>query len=177
MSIEHVILVNQHDEPIGTQEKLLAHKQGNLHRAFSVVVFNSKGEMLLQQRAFTKYHTGGLWTNTCCSHPRPGEKTEDAAHRRLQEEMGFDCELTKAFSFIYKVKFDKDDLYEHEFDHVFIGTCDAQPRINPEEVHAFRWISLDDLACEIQDHPENFTYWFLVALEKLIPYLKEKSFF
>ena len=173
MNTEYVILVNQQDEQIGTQEKLQAHQLGNLHRAFSIFIFNTKGEMLLQQRALSKYHTGGLWTNTCCSHPRPGEIVEDAAHRRLQEEMGFDCKLEKAFSFIYQIKFDKDGLYEHEYDHVFIGTYDDQPQINPEEVHAFRWISMDDLAQEIKDHPQQFTYWFLVALEKLIPYLKE----
>lgn len=173
MATERVILVDEHDNQIGTEEKIKAHREGKLHRAFSIFVFNDAGDMLIQQRALAKYHTGGLWANSCCSHPRPDEETSAAAHRRLQEEMGFDCPLEKAFSFTYKVKFDKDKLFEHEFDHVFIGTYNGPVEPNAKEVHDTRWISLDALALEIQKHPEQFAYWFLVALEKLVPYLKE----
>src|SRR5215468_430433 len=116
--MEQVILVNELDEEIGTMEKLSAHEQGVLHRAISVFIFNEKGEMLLQQRASRKYHSGGLWTNACCSHPHPGEATHAAALRRLKEEMGFETSLKKAFDFVYKTSFDN-GLTEHEFDHVF----------------------------------------------------------
>lgn len=173
MNKEYVILVDEHDNEIGIEEKLKAHQDGKLHRAFSIFTFNSKGELLLQKRATHKYHTGGLWTNTCCSHPRQGEDIIAAAHRRLEEEMGFDCPLEKAFSFIYKVRFEKDNLFEHEFDHVFIGYSDDVPQPNPEEVEAYAWVNLEQLAKDIQQHPENYTYWFLVALKKLELYLKK----
>ena len=118
--LEEVVLVNEKDEAIGTMEKMAAHEKALLHRAFSVFVFNKNGDLLMQQRAHSKYHSGGLWTNTCCSHPRPGEHVADAANRRLQEEMGFTTSLNKAFDFTYKAAFDN-GLTEHEFDHVFIG--------------------------------------------------------
>src|SRR4030042_2763439 len=126
MVMEKIILVDENDREIGTEEKLKTHEQGKLHRAFSIFVFNSKGELLLQRRAKGKYHSGGLWTNTCCSHPREGEKLEEAVHRRLKQEMGLDCPLKEAFSFIYKVRFEN-GLFEHELDHVFIGRVDGKP--------------------------------------------------
>lgn len=164
---EHIILVNEQDEQVGTEEKLRAHELGLLHRAFSIFIFNSKGELMLQQRAWHKYHCGGLWTNTCCSHPRVGEDTAAAAHRRLQEEMGFDCELREVFSFVYKVPF-ANGLTEHEFDHVFVGTYDADPVLNPEEAAAWKWISPADLQAAIAADPDNYTYWLKVALPDLL---------
>ena len=136
--MEQVILVDEKDKEIGLEEKIKAHKEGKLHRAFSVFVFNQKGEMLLQRRALTKYHSGGLWTNTCCSHPRKGEDVDKAASRRLKEEMGFSCGLKEVFSFIYKTGFDN-GLMEHEFDHVFVGAYESEPKINPEEVAEYKW--------------------------------------
>ncbi|MBL8031582.1 MAG: isopentenyl-diphosphate Delta-isomerase [Candidatus Doudnabacteria bacterium] len=164
---EHIVLVNEQDEQVGTEEKLRAHELGLLHRAFSIFVFNSRGELMLQQRALHKYHCGGLWTNTCCSHPRVGEGTAAAAHRRLQEEMGFDCELREVFSFVYKVPF-ANGLTEHEFDHVFVGTYDADPVLNPEEAAAWKWISPTDLQAAIAKDPDNYTYWLKVALPDLL---------
>jgi len=169
---ELVVLVDTNDNQIGTEEKLKAHQEGKLHRAFSVFIFNAKGEMMLQKRASHKYHTGGLWTNTCCSHPRPGEDVQAAAHRRLQEEMGFDCPIKKAFSFIYKVYFKENNLYEHEFDHVFIGYSEKNPQLNPEEAEDFAWVAIDKLKQDIKDHPEKYTYWFKVALDKVIEHIK-----
>src|SRR5687768_14206462 len=135
-----VILVNEQDEPVGTMEKLEAHQKGLLHRAFSVFVVNKNGEMLLQQRAQDKYHSGGLWTNTCCSHPLPGENVLDASHRRLMEEMGFDCPLREIFSFTYRAEFDN-GLTEHEFDHVFFGEYDGEVIPDTAEVQATRYLS------------------------------------
>jgi isopentenyl-diphosphate delta-isomerase len=164
--IEQVILVDSNDQPIGTMEKLRAHEEGLLHRAFSVFVFNSKGELLIHQRAAHKYHSGGLWTNTCCSHPRPGEETEIAAHRRLMEEMGMQCSLEHAFSFTYKSTFDN-NLTEHEFDHVFVGTTDVAPVCNPQEVQDYRYVHPDMLDREIADNPEHFTTWFRICYPKV----------
>ena len=164
--VEEVILVNESDEAIGTMEKLEAHKKGILHRAFSVFIFNSKNDLLLQQRAYTKYHSAGLWTNTCCSHPRPGEANLVAAQRRLKEEMGMETELVYKTNFIYKTKFDN-DLTEHEFDHVFVGNSDKEPLINGEEVNSYRWLSLDQVKAEIKSKPEEYTSWFRIAMEKL----------
>ena len=162
---EHVILVNEHDQEIGTEEKIIAHQKGLLHRAFSIFVFNEKHKLLLQKRAAHKYHTGNLWANTCCSHPRPGEKIEEAIHRRLQEEMGFDCPLTYAFSFVYKVRFEKDNLFEHEYDHVFVGHYDKNPTINKEEVSDYAWVPFDQVFRDVKKHPEKFAYWFKIILE------------
>ena len=164
-----MILVNETDVPIGTQEKIKAHEQANLHRAFSVFIFNSKGEMLLQQRAKDKYHSGGLWTNACCSHPRPGEETKDASHRRLQEEMGFDCQLEKAFHFIYKTEFDH-GLTEHELDHVFIGKYEDSITPNPDEVEDYKWINVENLKKEIKENPGIFTSWFKIAFDEVLKY-------
>ncbi|MDP4845544.1 MAG: isopentenyl-diphosphate Delta-isomerase, partial [Salibacteraceae bacterium] len=142
--MEKVILVNENDQAIGTMEKMEAHEKALLHRAFSVFIFNSKNEMLIHQRAFSKYHSGGLWTNACCSHPRENETAEQAAHRRLEEEMGFDCDINHQFSFVYKAELDQ-GLTEHEFDHVFTGIYESEIKPNPEEVAAFKYISISDL--------------------------------
>ena len=149
-------------------EKIEAHEKALLHRAFSVFVFNDKNELLLQQRAKSKYHSGGLWTNTCCSHQRKGENSIDAAHRRLVEEMGFDCPLTHEFHFIYKVDFDN-GLTEHEFDHVFFGRYNETDfSFNPEEVENTRYESIANIQKEIEQTPERFTFWFLIAFEELL---------
>lgn len=157
--MEKLILVNKRDEPIGSQEKLMAHKLGQLHRAFSIFIFNPREHLMLQKRANNKYHCGGLWSNTCCGHPRPGEKLEQAVHRRLEEEMGFDCDLEKVFDLTYKIKFDN-ELWENEYVHVFFGRYDGIPRINIEEASNWRWVALDELRKEMILVPEKFTYWF-----------------
>jgi isopentenyl-diphosphate delta-isomerase len=164
--MENVILVDTNDTPVGQMEKLKAHLKGELHRALSVLVFNNDGEILLQQRAFSKYHTPGLWSNTCCSHPRPGEDSLEAATRRLQEEMGFTTPLIKSFDFIYKAHFDN-GLIEHEFDHVFFGTFDGEPAINPEEANDFKWVKLNILMEDMRSSPENYTVWFRIIMEKM----------
>lgn len=163
--IEEVILVDEKDNFLGTMEKLQAHKKGLLHRAFSIFIFNDVGELLLQQRALTKYHSAGLWTNTCCSHPKPGEEILMAANRRLQEEMGFTTELTVKSNFIYKVKFEN-NLIEHEFDYILIGTYNKEPIINFEEVCNYKWANLNNLKKDIQNKPNEFTHWFKLAIEK-----------
>ncbi len=163
--MENVILVDTGDTPVGQMEKLKAHLKGELHRALSVLIFNSKGEILLQQRAFSKYHTPGLWSNSCCSHPRPGEDSLEAASRRLGEEMGFIVPLKKSFDFIYKAHFDN-GLIEHEFDHVFFGTFDGEPEINPEEANDFKWVNPSDLMEDMRSIPEQYTVWFRIIMEK-----------
>lgn len=167
--IEEVILVDEFDNELGTMEKMEAHVKGVLHRAFSIFIFNSKGELLLQQRALHKYHSAGLWTNTCCSHQRLNETSSAAAKRRLVEEMGMHSTLEKAFTFIYKSKFDN-DLTEHELDHVFIGEDNELPAINPKEVANYKYISLTELQAEIDQHPEEFTTWFRICLPRVIAF-------
>ena len=162
--MDQVILVDENDNVVGSMDKLEAHVKGILHRAFSVLIFNSRGEMLIQKRAKNKYHSGGLWTNACCSHPMPGESTEAATKRRLREEMGIETETTFAYKFIYRAPLDS-NLIEHELDHVFVGTFDGQPKINTDEVEEWKFISLEDVKKEAQEHPENFTYWFKLILE------------
>lgn len=164
--MENVILVDTNDTPVGQMEKLKAHLKGELHRALSILIFNSDGEVLLQQRAFSKYHTPGLWSNTCCSHPRPGEDSLEAATRRLHEEMGFTTPLIKSFDFIYKAHFDN-GLIEHELDHVFFGTFDGEPVINPEEANDFKWVKLNILMEDMRSSPENYTVWFRIIMEKM----------
>jgi isopentenyl-diphosphate Delta-isomerase len=164
--MEKVILVNENDQAIGTMEKMEAHEKALLHRAFSVFIFNSKNEMLIHQRAFSKYHSGGLWTNACCSHPRENETAEQAAHRRLEEEMGFDCDINHQFSFVYKAELDQ-GLTEHEFDHVFTGIYENEIKPNPEEVAAFKYISISDLKKDLSTHPERYTEWFKIAFKQL----------
>ena len=160
-----VQLVNPNDEPIGSMEKLEAHQKGLLHRAISVLIFNSKGEMLLQRRALKKYHSPGLWTNTCCSHPYPFEIPEDAASRRLNEEMNIESKLNFAFKFIYKTEF-SNGLIENELDHVFIGYSDETPHLNTDEAVAFRWVTIKDLHRDIEKNPENYTVWFKIIIEE-----------
>jgi isopentenyl-diphosphate delta-isomerase len=165
MNAEQVILVDAQDNEIGRMEKQEAHEKGCLHRAFSVFVYNSVGDLLLQRRALHKYHSGGLWTNTCCSHPRPGEANHAAAKRRLKEEMGFECTLMKAFTFLYHQEVG--ELTEHELDHVFIGSFDGVPVIDPEEVAEWRFVSIEDLQHEMASNPENFTVWFRLCLDRV----------
>lgn len=167
MTEEKVILVDAEDNPVGTEAKMQAHLNGDLHRAISILIYNTKGEMLLQQRALTKYHTPGLWTNACCSHPRPGESTLGAAKRRLLEEMGMEAELKEKFTFIYRAVFDN-GLTEHELDHVFIGITDTDPAINPDEVNDFKWISMNELMQDISLNPEKYTIWFRIILREMI---------
>lgn len=164
--MEKVILVNELDQELGVQEKLATHLEGALHRAVSVFLFNDKKELLIQQRAFSKYHSGGLWSNTCCGHPRPGESTLQAALRRLHEEMGIRASLEKIFDFIYRVELDK-ELIEHEFDHVFTGKFEGVVRLNAEEVHAYRWISVPELEKSFLEKPQEFTFWFKLAWPKV----------
>ncbi len=171
---ELVILVDENDNEIGTMEKMQAHREAILHRAFSVFIFNSKGELMLQQRAFDKYHSPGLWTNTCCSHPRPGETTNDAAHRRMIEEMGFDCHFDEAFGFLYKAPF-SNELTEHEYDHVFIGFSDQLPNINKEEVESYRMADLKTIREEINQNPGSFTEWFKIAFDRVEQHFNEKK--
>lgn len=165
--MDHVILVDDNNNAIGEMEKIEAHEKGLLHRAFSIFIFNEKNEILLHRRALSKYHSGGLWTNACCSHPKPNESVIDAGHRRLMEEMGFDCGLEEKFSFIYNTKFEN-GLTEHEFDHVLLGTYNGLITPNSDEVHSFKYIDLVTLKQEIQEQPELFTIWFLIAFEELV---------
>lgn len=168
---DFVVLIDEQDTPLGLMEKQQAHVAGLLHRAFSVFVFNSKNELLLQQRAAEKYHSPSLWTNSCCSHPRENETYEEAAHRRLQEELGFDCEVEEKFHFIYKAKLGE-QLYEHELDRVFVGYYEGEMNINPEEVKAVKWISMVDLIADMKEHPENYTAWFKIIFDKYLEKLE-----
>ena len=172
MSIEKVILVDENDNQVGVMPKLEAHQKGLLHRAFSVFIFNSKYELLLQKRASSKYHSGGLWTNTCCSHPREGEEILDAANRRLIEEMGIETSLRKVYDFIYKAELDN-DLTEHEFDHVLYGIYNEDPIINKDEADDFKWIDMDSLNEDIKTNGNNYTIWFKIAFEYFYNYLKK----
>jgi len=167
---EFVVLVDEMDNEIGLMEKQQAHIEGKLHRAISVFIFDTKGNFLLQQRAFTKYHSGGLWTNTCCSHPRQGEDVLEAAHRRLYEEMGIQCELKEIFHFIYKANFEN-NLTEHEFDHVLMGITDAIPNPAPEEVFSFKYIDNQQLENDIAINGNNYTVWFKICLPHLMQFL------
>lgn len=155
--------MNEMDEQIGTMEKMQAHVKGLLHRAFSVFIFNNKGELLLQQRAAGKYHNGGLWTNTCCSHPLPGEEVLLAAERRLVEEMGFATEIIPAFHFTYKATF-SNGLTEYEFDHVFTGLYDGEIKADKNEVSDYCFKSIDEIEASLETHPQKYTEWFKIAL-------------
>ena len=168
--MEEVILVNERDEATGIMEKMEAHQKGVLHRAFSVFIFNNKNEMLLQQRAIKKYHSGGLWTNACCSHPRPGETTSDAALRRLYEELGFTTSIKKIFDFTYKASFEN-GLTENEFDHVFAGIYNGDIHFNKAEVQEVCFRSMNDIQSALQTHPNKFTAWFLLAF----PMIKKRQ--
>ncbi len=164
--MENVVLVNSNNKKIGVENKLIAHQRGLLHRAFSILIFNSKKEFLLQRRADKKYHTPGLWTNTCCSHPKENENYKTAIKRRLNEEMGMKCNLEKHFSFIYKSHLSK-KLIEHEHDTVFIGETNTIPNINMDEVSDFRYISLKNLKHEININPNKFTPWFKIIINEI----------
>ncbi len=162
--MEHVVLVDAHDNAIGTMEKMEAHRKGILHRAFSILLFNSNGELLLQKRSSLKYHSGGLWTNTCCSHPLPDEPMEQATRRKLNQEMGINLQTEFAFKFTYKANLDK-GLFEHECDYVFIGTFDGMPIINKEEVEEWKFCDIISLRADIQQNPHTYTSWFKLILE------------
>lgn len=166
---EQVILVDTEDTAIGVMGKLAAHQEGFLHRAFSIFIFNSNGELLMQQRALEKYHSAGKWTNTCCSHPRPNELTLTAAKRRLQEEMGMDCELTYGFNFLYRASFDN-NLIEHELDHVFFGVSDEVPMINPTEVASFKYVKLAALNEDIIENADDYTVWLKLCFNKVLDF-------
>ncbi len=163
--MEHVILVDAQDREIGTMEKMEAHRKGLLHRAFSIVIFNSAGEMLLQQRAKEKYHSGGLWTNACCSHPRPGELIEEAGKRKLLQEMGISCHLNYSHKFVYKVELDN-GLTEYEWDYVLVGYYDGAPDINLNEAQAWKYESLESIRNDVKHHPENYTSWFKLIINQ-----------
>ena len=167
---ENVILVNENDEQIGLMPKMEAHEKALLHRAFSVFVFNSKNELMLQQRALHKYHSPGLWTNTCCSHQRDGETNLDAGSRRLEEEMGFITPLKETTSFIYKAPFDN-GLTEHELDHIMVGYYEGEPKINPDEVAAWKWMLLEDVKQDIAYNPDDYTAWFKIIFEKFYEHI------
>jgi isopentenyl-diphosphate delta-isomerase len=168
--MEEVVLVNELDESTGTMEKMEAHRKPILHRAFSVFLFNNQQKMLLQQRAHAKYHSGGLWTNACCSHPRPGEDTFAAATRRIKEELGIDTNIDFAFHFIYQAAFEN-GLHEYEFDHVFTGTYNGKLQPNPSEVAAYCYKSIEEIKDDLLVKPQLYTEWFKIALPKLEEYL------
>jgi isopentenyl-diphosphate Delta-isomerase len=170
MNEEQVILVNENDEKIGLMPKMEAHEKALLHRAFSVFIFNDKNELMLQQRAAGKYHSPLLWTNSCCSHQRDGESNIEAGKRRLQEEMGFVCELEEKTSFIYKAPFDN-GLTEHELDHIMVGYYNENPTINKEEVENFKWMTLEAVKKDIEIHPELYTAWFKIIFEKFYDFI------
>jgi len=165
-----LILVDEHDEQVGVMEKMEVHRKALLHRAFSIFIFNSRGDMLLQQRALSKYHSAGLWTNACCSHPGNGQQTKDAAERRLQEEMGFSVSLQKVFDFTYKAAFEN-GLTEYEYDHVFTGIYDGDIFPDKDEVSDYCFMSMDEIKRSIQSHPGKYTEWFKIAFPRVEEYL------
>lgn len=167
-----LILVDDNDNEIGLMEKLAAHQQGRLHRAFSVFIFNSNGELLLQQRADNKYHSAGLWSNTCCSHPIHGEPINVTIKKRLREEMGIECDIDFQFSFIYKKEFEN-GLTEHEFDHVYFGISDNFPVINPLEAKDWKYISLHKLQMDISENPNDYSAWLKICLHEVKQKLKK----
>jgi len=162
----NVILIDRKNRKIGIEEKLKAHREGKLHRAFSIFVFNSKGELLIQRRVKEKYHSGGLWANTACSHPKPNESYSCAVHRRLKEEMGFECKLKKLFCFFYKAKFEN-GLIENEHDCVFIGKFDGKIKPNKKEVMNYKWISMEELKKDAKKNPSKYAIWLRIALRKM----------
>jgi len=172
MTEENVILVNEKDEQIGLMPKMEAHQKALLHRAFSVFIFNENDELMLQQRALSKYHSPGLWTNTCCSHQREGETNIEAGKRRLEEEMGFSTELKDTVSFIYKAPFDN-GLTEHEFDHILVGKYNDDPVLNPEEAADFKWLSLDEVRRDMEVNPHLYTAWFKIIFDKYYQSIKQ----
>ena len=169
---QQLILVDEQNNITGYGEKLQVHRDGDLHRAFSIFVMNPRGELMLQRRAIEKYHSGGLWANTCCSHPLKGEEREDTVHRRLQEEMGFDCELKPLFDFIYRAEFEN-GLTEYELDQVYLGAFEGSPKPNPLEVCDWKWIHIDDLKKDIGANPDNYVYWLKAAYDQFYKFVKE----
>ena len=169
---DEVILVDKNDNPIGQMAKMEAHLKCKLHRAFSIFIFNRSGELLLQQRALDKYHSAGKWTNTCCSHPRPGELTADAAKRRLKEEMNMECDLIPVFSFSYIAEVEN-GLQENEYDHVYFGICDDLPHPNPLEVADYQYISMQKLQSSLMNEPEKYTAWLKICFEQVMDYYKK----
>jgi isopentenyl-diphosphate delta-isomerase len=175
MATEMLVLVDENDREIGTGEKLAVHRSGALHRAFSIYLFNSRNELLITRRAPGKYHSPGLWTNTCCGHPRPGEPVDAAALRRLGEETGIACPLTPAFHFVYRAEF-ANGLVEHELDHVFAGRFDgAPPALHPDEADAAEWVDVDALARDVKARPERFTAWLALSLPGAIDWWRSRS--
>ena len=171
---EEVILVDTNDVPLGTMPKMEAHEKAILHRAFSVFILNKDGQLMLQQRALSKYHSPGLWTNTCCSHQREGETSLMAGNRRLMEEMGMEAPLTELFTFIYKAPFDN-GLTEHELDHVMIGYSNDEPVINLEEVADFKWVSLETVSKDLKENPADYTVWFAIIFERFYEYTQKNN--
>lgn len=165
-----VVLINERDTTVGEMDKMEAHQKGILHRAFSIFLFNSNNEMLIQQRASEKYHGADLWTNACCSHPQLNEDVMESAQKRLVFEMGIRCEIKNAFSFLYKASVEN-DLIEHEFDHVFIGYTDTDPIPNPQEVQSFKWLDMTVLSKDIHENPEKYTYWFKMASPRIAEFI------
>jgi len=170
MTEEQVILVNEKDEQIGLMPKQEAHEKAVLHRAFSVFIFNEQNKLMLQQRALHKYHSPGLWTNTCCSHQRDGESSLEAGKRRLQEEMGLTTNLKETTSFIYKAPFEN-GLTEYEYDHILVGNFNGNPIINVEEVASWKWMSMDAVQDDIKNSPENYTAWFKIIFDKFYSHI------
>ena len=171
--MDELILVNAEDEEIGYGEKAYVHEKGLLHRAFSVFIVND-GKMLIQKRNRNKYHSGGIWTNACCSHPRKGESLKEAVHRRLEEELGIDCDVEELFDFMYRTVF-AENLYEYEFDHVFLADYSGSIELNREEASEIKWIDLQELKEDIVRRPEKYTSWFLIAVNKVIKVAEEKK--
>lgn len=170
MEEEKVVLVDLQDQKLGTMGKMEAHEKAVLHRAFSIFILNSNQELLMQQRAFGKYHSPGLWTNTCCSHQREGESNLEAGNRRMMEEMGMTVPLQELFTFIYKASFDN-GLTEHELDHVMVGFTDKDPKINTVEVASFKWMSLEALKKDLVKNPNNYTVWFAIIFDRFFQYI------
>jgi len=171
MTTDFVILVDKNDKKIGLMPKMEAHEKGVLHRAFSVFIFNDKNELMLQKRNVNKYHSPGLWTNTCCSHQKDGESNINAGKRRLKEEMGFCVDLNELDSFIYYVKFDN-ELIEHELDHILVGEYNGSFNVNPKEVDEWKWLTLDKIKDDIKTNPNNYTEWFKIIMDNYYNQLK-----
>lgn len=171
---EQVVLVNELDEMIGVESKSRAHLLGTLHRAFSVFILNAQDQLLLQKRAQTKYHSKGLWSNSCCGHPRPGESIDTASRRRLREEMGFNSYLRKLFHFIYRADVDE-GLVEYEYDHILLGFFDGTPQPDPSEIDEWRWADLKTLSADIEAHPESYTYWFRISFNRFLQEVAAKD--
>lgn len=163
---EMILLVDENDKEIGYEEKHEVHRKGLFHRAFSILIFNSQKQLLLHKRERNKYHSPGLWTNTCCSHQRPNEVLSEAIHRRLKEEMGFDCQLKEVFTFSYRAEFTP-ELIENEFDHVFIGYYDGEVNPNPSEVEDYKWMKLEDIKIDMDNNPDKYTYWFKEIVSRI----------